>query len=113
MLAQPATLSAVELYSKLATAFEVAAVYKVSFNKGLSKDVLDVILDLKGNLNPEDIAPNFPTSLTLIVKLPGELQRSFHQDSNTYMDVFDKDNFKNFLLECLALLPSQPDSNSN
>jgi len=105
MLASTATLSAVELYEKLVAAFEVDANYRISFNKSLSPDVLDIILHLNKNLDPQDIVPNFPTSLSLTVKVPGGIEKLFHQDSNMYMSAFDEDSFKNFAEECLQFLP--------
>jgi hypothetical protein len=105
MLASTATSSAVELYEKLTAAFPVEPVYRVSFNKSLSQDVLDIILHLKKDLQPQDIVPNFPTSLTLTVQLPGGIQKAFHQDSNTYMQAFDVENYRNFVEECLQFIP--------
>jgi hypothetical protein len=101
-------IPAVTLYQRLRKAFEVSAVYKVSFSRNLSQDVLDVIAHIKGDLNPQDIIPNFPTSLSLIVKTPGNIDKVFHQDSNTYMEAFDEYNFKKFALECLKLISTSP-----
>lgn len=104
MLTSTATLSAVDLYKKLEASFPVDFIYKVSLNKELSQDVLDVIKHLKQDLNPQDIVPNYPTSLSLVVQLPGGIAKAFHQDSQTYMGKFDEDSYRNFVEECLQFI---------
>jgi len=108
MLESALTFTATELYKQLVAAFEVKTVYKVSFSKEISPDVLEIIKYLKGDLSPQDIIPDFPTSLTLQVKTPGNIIKIFHQDNNTYMQVFDEDNFKKFAAECLDLIHTSP-----
>lgn len=108
MLESALTFTATELYKQLVATFEVKALYKVSFSREVSPDVLEIIKYLKGDLSPEDIIPNFPTSLTLLVTTPGSIIKTFHQDNNTYMQVFDEDNFKKFAAECLDLIQTSP-----
>ncbi len=103
MVESTVDLTAVELYQKLVAAFKVDAHYKVSFNKNVSKDVLDVILHLKGDLHVQDIVPNFPTKFELTVTLPDGSIKSFHQDNSSYMSAFDEDDFRKFMLEILNL----------
>lgn len=97
--------TALELYKQLVGAFEVSPLYKVSFSREVSEDVLQIISYLKGDLHAQDLVP-FPTSLTLTVRIPGGLTKYFHQDSNTYMQVFDENAFRDFAVDCLKLAPS-------
>ena len=94
-------MTAVELFQALEQKFSVQVMYKVSFNTNLSADVLDVIKHLKVDPNPQDIAPNYPTMFSLLVKLPEGESKNFYQDSNTYLEAFDSNNFKEFLTKCL------------
>lgn len=97
--------SAVLDFTSLQDRYQVSTMYKVGFDKELSKDVLDVIKYLKGDLNPEDIVPDRPTSLTIILKSkiePHNIIHTFHQDSKSYMDAFDEDEYKNFTTKYLT-----------
>lgn len=104
-------MTAVEMFQTLEQHFKVTALYKVSFNKNLSQDALDIIQHLKGDLYAEDLAPNYPTSLNLIVKFPaaneqGFSMENFFQDSISYMSAFDEDAFRKFFTKCMSTIPS-------
>lgn len=102
-------MTALELFQALESNFKIKHAYKVSFNKNLSQDALDIIQHLKGDLNAEDIVPTYPTSLNIVVFIPGTEKRpesiqNFYQDSNSYMDAFDKEEFRKFADVCLGYL---------
>jgi len=103
-------MTAVEMFQTLEKHFKVKVLYKVSFNKNLSQDALDLIQHLKGDLYAEDLAPNYPTSLNIMVTIPpqaggGTRVENFYQDSTTYMSAFDEEEFKNFFNACMSTIP--------
>ena len=105
-------MTAVELFQILEKNFKVKYIYKVSFNQNLSKDALDIIQHLKGDLFAQDIVPNYPTSLNIVVTIPAtthtpEHIQNFYQDSNSYMEAFDREEFRKFADVCLGYLKTQ------
>lgn len=96
-------MTAYQKLQKIQEKYKTQVRYSVGFNTEISAPALEIIKELKGDLNPEDIIPELPTSLAITVfktsPKPEEnkILAHFYQDSITYMEAFDKKEFENFV----------------
>lgn len=106
-------MTAYQKLQEIQNKFKTQVKYSVGFNTEISAPALEIIKELKGDLNPEDIIPEHPTSLSITVfKLspnPAEskILAHFYQDNITYMEPFDKDEFDKFTDIVLELVPTK------
>jgi hypothetical protein len=104
-------MTALELFQQLQAKFKATVEYRVGFNTEVSPDVLEIIKHLKGDLLTEDLLPSYPTSLSIVLRKQKEdgsyyLAAAFFQDSKTYLEAFDKEEFRKFAEAWLELQPT-------
>lgn len=95
-------MTAVEKLEKLQSKYKVRTNYSVGFNQEISPAVLEVIKHLKGDLHPEDIVPEHPTSLSITVLDEDKILGHYYLDSTTYMAAFDLNSYDTFMDELLS-----------